>query len=129
VVYTYQVFNSGTDAISAKIVGNTAEANSVGWFDALTDGDRIPDNSFFDSGNPTWLFIPNQILAGESSVGLAFTSPYLPTTGGGLVIDGGGLVAVMGLPTPGSVQIPEPASWLLASTGIAAFGWFRRRRR
>jgi PEP-CTERM motif len=126
VVYTYQVYSTGTDSLSAKIVGNTAESNSIGWFDNVVGGDRIPTAYFYDTGSPVWSFIGNAVQPGESSVGLVFTSPFLPTTGGGFVIDGGGLTPVMGIPVPGSVQIPEPASWLLATLGMVAFGFFRR---
>jgi len=129
VVYTYQVFNTGVDEISAKIVGNTAESNSIGAFDDVVGGDKTPTSIFYDTGSPVWSFIGNSIGTGESSIGLAFSSPYLPVFGAGLVIDGGGIANVMGIPVPGSVAIPEPASWLLATMGMAAFGWFRRFRR
>lgn len=122
-VYTYQVFNTGSDALSAEIVGIANPANTIGSFDI---GGIAPATAGFVGSNARWTFNPS-LAGGENSWGLAFSSPNLPMDGAGLAIDGGGSVVQVGLPTPSSTAIPEPASLLLWSLAGCALVWLRRR--
>jgi hypothetical protein len=112
IVYTYQLNNSnnpGSDAISAEIVGIGSEANTIGTFDI---GDVNASSSTFIGTNAQWLFNP-EIGVGQTSWGLAFSSPHGPVNGAAVTIDGGAMVLLDGIPTP----IPEPASLVLIAFG------------
>ena len=125
VVYTYQVFNTGTDHVSTELVGIVNPANTIGTFDTPEVNDVNALTAAFVGSNAEWFFNP-AIDTGESSWGLAFSSPNLPMVGAGVTINGGSAVIVVGLPTPSDIPIPEPASIaLLACGGMLAF--LRRR--
>lgn len=110
-VYTYQLTNTGQDAISAEIVGVSNPANTIGSFDI---GDVMPSAAVFSGGNALWQFNPG-IPTNITSWGLAFSSPNIPMAGAGLTINGGSSVLETGVPTPSAVPIPEPTSLLLWS--------------
>jgi len=116
VVYTYQIFNAAapTDTISAEIVGIANTANTIGTFDI---GDVDASSAAFVLGDAQWLFEP-EIGAGESSWGLAFSSPNLPMNGLATTVDGGGQVLLV-VPTPSDVPVPEPTSIVLLALGGA----------
>jgi hypothetical protein len=108
VVYTYQLINSanpGSDAISAEIVGIASAANTIGTFDI---GDVNASSASFIGSNAQWLFNP-ELGLGQTSWGLAFSSPHGPTSGSAVTIDGGAMVLLNGIPTP----VPEPAAVVL----------------
>ena len=123
-VYTYQVFVTGSLGASAEIVGVSNPANTIGTFNI---GDQNASSASF-TPNARWLFSP-EIPAGMSSWGLAFSSSKLPIVGASLTIDGGTQALVAGVPTPGSVSIPEPASWLLLAVSSLAVSCLSRRSR
>lgn len=107
-VYTYQMFVTGSLGVSAELVGVSNPGNTIGTFDI---GDINASAASF-TPNARWLFSP-EIPTGMSSWGLAFSSLYLPIVGAALTIDGGTQALVAGVPTPGPVALPEPASGLL----------------
>jgi hypothetical protein len=114
-VYTYQLFITGSLGVSAEIVGVSNPANTIGTFDI---GDVDASSASF-TPNARWLFSP-EVATGESSWGLAFSSPNLPIVGASLTIDGGTQALIAGVPTPGPIPvIPEPASLLLAMLTLA----------
>jgi len=125
VVYTYQLINSsdpGTDNLSAQIVGIINAANTIGTFDI---GDVNASSSSFVGLNAQWLFNP-EISLGETSWGLAFSSPNVPMSGAGLTVDGGASVFLLDIPTPSDIPIPEPTSLaLLVVAGMMM--WLRWR--
>jgi hypothetical protein len=120
-VYTYQVFVAGSLGVSAEIVGVSNPANTIGTFDI---GDQDAFSASF-TPNARWLFAP-EIPTGMSSWGLAYSSPKLPIVGASLTIDGGTQALVAGVPTPGPISIPEPATLLLGACGIGAMLLSRR---
>lgn len=122
-VYTYQVFVAGNLGVSAEVVGVSNPANTIGTFDI---GDIDATAASF-TPNARWTFSP-EIATGESSWGLAFSSPNLPIVGASLTIDGGTQALVAGVPTPGPIGIPEPASAMLAILGAIFVGLRRRKR-
>ena len=122
-VYTYQVNVAGNLGVSAEIVGVGNPANTIGTFNI---GNQDASSASF-TPNARWLFSP-EIPTGQSSWGLAFSSPNLPIVGASLTVDGGTQALVAGVPTPGTVPIvPEPASLLLA--GSMAISCLSRRSR
>lgn len=131
-VYAYQVFNTGIVFLSAEIVGIANPANTIGTFNDLNvAGDKDASDLGFDlSGNAFWQFdAPNEIETGESSWGLAFSSPNTPMSGIGVVLNGGQNALQLDIPTPGADPIPEPGSLLLLAVGALAARSRRFRRR
>ena len=122
-VYTYQVNVTGTLGVSAQFVGVSNPANTIGTFDI---GDQDASSESF-TPNARWLFSP-EVHTGKSSWGLAFSSPNKPIYDGGLTIDGGTQAQESGIPTPGQIPVPEPASCLLIATGAIASFLMKRSR-
>ncbi len=123
-VYAYQVSVSGNLGVSAEVVGVSNPANTIGTFDI---GDVNALSASF-TPNARWLFAP-EIPTGMTTWGLAFSSRNLPIVGAALTIDGGTQALVAGVPTPGPVPLPEPASVLLVIAGLASCCLPRSRRR
>jgi hypothetical protein len=112
-VYTYQVENSGSLHISAETIGVSNPASAIGTFNI----GNVNASSASLTPNAQWLFAPG-IAPGQSSWGLAFSSPNIPIVGASLTIDGGTPALVAGVPTPGPIAIPEPTSIALSAFGI-----------
>jgi hypothetical protein len=126
-VYTYQVSYTGNDdTVSAEIVGLSNPADTIGTFDIGDVNASLLDLS--PGSYAAWYFQAPPIASGQSSYGLAFSSPNAPAFGVSLTIDGGYSVLSFGVPTPGGVAIPEPASLVLLSVGAMALAFFARRR-
>ncbi len=127
-VYTYQVDNTGIEAISAEIVGISNPADTPGSFNI---GDVQPSTADL-TPNAVWQFLANEngvLNTNESSWGLAFSSPNVPMNGLALTLDGGTSALSFGVPTPSATPIPEPTSLiLLALGGVTMCCWMRRRR-
>lgn len=124
-VYTYQLFVVGNLGVSAEVVGISNSANTIGTFDI---GDIDATSASF-TPNARWSFSP-EIATGESSWGLAFSSPNLPIVGASLTIDGGTQALIAGIPTPGpiGVGVPEPSTAILGILGAILVGAIRRTR-
>jgi hypothetical protein len=121
-VYTYQVEVSGNLGVSAEIIGVSNPANTIGTFNI---GDVNASSASF-TPNARWLFAP-EIATGESSWGLAFSSPNLPIVGAALTVDGGTQALVAGVPTPGPTPyVPEPTSVVLFLVGMVSCSLLRR---
>jgi hypothetical protein len=138
--YAYQVFVTGAAPLSSfkLAIQVPAPADNIGAFSGGgVVGDAPTSESF--SGLPdtaNWNFAG--ILAGNSSEGLAFSSPVAPRDFFGSVIDTGQFTFVLPLPSPavvggkpGGPFIPEPSTLVLAGCGFAvlATGRFLQRRK
>jgi len=122
-VYTYQVEVTGSLGVSAEIVGISNPANTIGTFNI----GNVNASSASFTPNARWLFSP-EIPSGLSSYGLAFSSANLPIVGASLTVDGGTQALVAGIPTPGPIQVPEPASLMLCMLGAIFVCSMRRLR-
>lgn len=124
-VYTYQVEVLGNLGVSTEIVNVSNPANAIGTFNI----GNVNALSASFTPNARWFFSP-EIPTGQSSWGLAFSSPNLPIVGAALTVDGGSSALVAGVPTPGPGNfIPEPTSCVLFLVGMSGFGLARRIRR
>ncbi|GMU20111.1 MAG: hypothetical protein AMXMBFR13_02110 [Phycisphaerae bacterium] len=123
-VYTYQVTVAGSLAVTAEHVGISNPANTIGTFNI---GDVDASSASF-TPNGSWFFASG-IQTGMTSYGLAFSSPNLPIVGAVLTVDGGTQALVAGVPTPGPIAFPEPASLLITAAGLVACLLSRSRRR
>jgi hypothetical protein len=139
-VYTYQIHNTGTVAISLSkllLIGG-APADNAGTFLGATVSGQDPYQSFVNgTQNVTWNFSgvagnTHFILPSGQSMGLAFSSPRKPTTHDiNVIVDGGGSVNVPNVAGPGATAIPEPTSLALlaAAAAIAGIAVTRRHRK
>jgi len=128
-IYAYQIENQGDFAVSAQIVGISSVANAIGSF-VNASGEVAPSAQVFDSGgNAIWFYSAPNIATGEDSYIMAFSSQNIPQlgTGIGTTVDGG-TVGITSVPTPSSIAIPEPASFVLLVAGLlGSFACSRRR--
>jgi hypothetical protein len=113
-VYTYQVEVSGSSFVSTEIVGISNPANTIGSFNI----GNVNASSASLTPNASWFFSP-PIATGQTSWGLAFSSNYIPIVGASLTVNGGTQALVAGVPTPGPIAIPEPASLLVLASSLA----------
>jgi len=125
-VYTYQLFVTGSLSSTDELVGIVNPANSIGSFNI---GGVAPSSALF-TPNARWSFAGG-IPSGGSSYGLAFSSPNLPTFGSSLTFGSGTPPASTSVPTPGALAIPEPASFCLSGAGLILLcaAWRRGRGR
>ena len=128
-VYAYQLFGTGSQAITAELIGLSNPVNNIGTFQInATDIDAT--NALFNP-NALWEFDPG-IASGETSYGLAFSSPNTPMANGpSLTVSDGdsGTFSQLNfaVPTPGPVPIPEPAT--LGLFVLAGYATLLRRKR
>ncbi len=135
-VYAYQLHETGLAPLSSVSIVLTGPA------DTLNIGDFSGNNGFgpvagnpsiaafiipFDSAN--WSF--DGVAQGNSTDGLAFSSPNGPIWSTGSTIDDGSVGILIPVPSPNPIRVPEPATVTLASFGLAVliFQWLRRRGR
>ncbi len=127
-VYTYQVFSTGTDALSEFFVALDNPADNIGSFSDLS-GD-LPTGALLvppPTGQVAWQF--SGIVTGDESVGLAFSSLYVPMDSYGVAVDGGTFAAVIPLPSPSQNILPEPITLSLLAAGAMALVGRRPRNR
>lgn len=129
-VYAFQVFNNGpgTDFVSAQISApvSVAAQGAIGDFEE-DPADIGTSLRGFVGASAQWLFTDlteGFIDNGEESGILVYSSPFGPT-GGYLVTINGGTTTTTSGPVPG-VVIPEPASALVC--GVLALVAVVRRR-
>ena len=138
-VYAYQVIEHGSISLSQVAVKLVGPADNIGTFsgnlvigDPSTNVNGDPTMDAFISpllstgGSANWLF--DGVLPGQTSIGLAYSSPNAPMFLRGTTIDHGTVASVIPLPSPIG-NIPEPGTLTLAICGLSAFGWHWLRRR
>ena len=124
-VYAYQLFSTGTDALSSFAMMVQNAAHTPGTMADLPGVGAL--SSIISAGAEVeWVFDSPGINTGQNSVGLVFQSPNIPEWLLGTVVDGGGFAYAYPLPAP-STEIPEPATMLLLGAG-GAMAMLRRRR-
>jgi hypothetical protein len=135
-VYTYQVDNQGTAALSQLIVQTINTASNAGSFTGNNGFGAVagvtPDTAVATPFvSVEWSFFSGVPGGGGTSEGLAFSSPHSPVMATGVVIDDGTFAFVVPLPSSDGPIIPEPSTLALAGCGVAAIGlhWLRRRGR
>ena len=127
-VYAYQVFNTGADALTLFTVPLSNPADNIGVFadlsgDAQTAMLLLPS----PSGKAEWQFAG--ILSPGNSIGLAFSSLYLPEETFATAVDGGAFSVIVPIPSPSSVILPEPITVSLLAAGATVLVGRRRNRR
>ncbi len=111
-VYAFQIENLGSVYVSGETISVANAANTIGTFNI---GD-VDASSATLTPDAEWSFAPG-IAPGDSSWGLAFSSPNLPIVGFFTTFDGDTSWLMAGVPTPGHNPIPEPASLALLAIG------------
>jgi hypothetical protein len=127
-IYTYQIYVTGTDDLSGLAVHVENPADNIGTFTATGVSGQVP--YFYEitgiPGDASWSFTGIFGPTGTST-GLVFSSPNVPMWDTGLVVDGGES-AQMAVPSTSPVHIPEPGTLTLILCGAVAMGlgWLRR---
>jgi hypothetical protein len=132
--YVYQVFSTGTAAISNYSVTIENPADNIGKFiDELhgVTGDQPldPMNLYpAPGGGASWDF--GGIVQDGSSCGLVFSSERKPVEFDSIVVNHGAYAVAEPIPSPGPNNIPEPGTLWLLGSGLGlmmARRWFWRR--
>jgi hypothetical protein len=132
--YVYQLFNTGSAAITNYSVALDNAADNIGAFvdggNGVTGDQPIPLGMNIyapPNGGASWDFTGIAQLG--HSCGLVFSSPYAPLSKIGIIINHGEYRIGDNIPSPSSAT-PEPATLgLLGSAlGLMATGWWLRRR-
>ena len=129
-LYTYQAYEQpqpdGIPSVglsSIAITLDTTLVQNIGNFLATgISGDSPIDQRFHLSLSPftaQWKF--NDVLAGNSTVGLAFWSPNPPVNSIANTVDGGTTGMALPVPSPSPQGIPEPSTLVLAVLGLIGF--------
>lgn len=127
-VYAYQAFVTGAAPLSSVSIDLLNPAGNIGTFTGNgVSGDPSSFSFLIPFNTANWLF--DGVPQGGSTVGLAFSSPYIPMLLSGTIIDHGSAASVIPVPSPDSELIPEPSSVVLAAFGLAALGMQILRRR
>ncbi len=131
-VYTYQVFNTGTVDISLTELPllSSAPADNPGVFTGNGVSGQNPFSLTISGPDVIWDFeAPDSIVHPGNSTGLAVSSIRKPATDFYVVIDGGSGVNVSPVAGPGTVPIPEPCTLLLLALAAATVGLTSLRKR
>lgn len=133
-VYAYQVINNdppSTVDVTTQIILPADPAGNIGSFNI---GDVAPGASTFIGTQATWFFF-SAITPGQTSYGLAFSSPNAPVLdfSGSLTVGVGGASVVAAVHVPGDdlyvpAPIPEPSTVAMLGLGGLALVGLRRRR-
>lgn len=131
-VYAYQVVNNGTSDASQMSMTLFSSADNIGSFSNLAgtapSSEAIVEPS--PVGSATWSFDPTTIPGnGNSSVGLAYSSPYAPASIFGAALIDSGLQAstetTVVTPSQTLAGVPEPSALILLAVA-AILMWLRR---
>jgi hypothetical protein len=127
-VFTYQINVAGTAPLSSLSVGiNNEPTGSIGSFSGGGVTGVDPVGKSLSPVSASFSFLGESIPVGSSSSGLAYSSPNVPMSFFGSVIDGGSSAIVVPLPTPSSTAyIPEPSTAVLAGLALLLLSAVRR---
>jgi hypothetical protein len=128
-LYTYQVYVTGTAPLSELTVFFDNPADNIGSFTAGgVAGGGATTQTLFSAIYADWTF---SVPTGSQTVGVAYSSPFVPINGLGTVVDHGTSQLVIPLPVPSDQMIPEPSTLVLTSCGVGllALNWLRKRSR
>ena len=131
-VYAYQIFVTGSPANPVTsldvVITSGNPADNIGSFSGGGVGGDAPILATLSAAVADWDF--SGIASGNSSMGLAFSSPNTPMNLLGSAIDGGQGAIIIPLPSPSANEIPEPSTlvMLVFGAGSLAMIWARRRR-
>ncbi len=121
--YAYQVFSTGSDAVTSFALSLAGPANTIGSF-SLAGGEPVAGAALVGTTKAEWTFAG--LDAGEASEGLAFSATHEPQELFGFTLGGGRFAIAMGLPSPSTTGVPEPTTLSLLAVGGCL--WLRRKR-
>ena len=128
--YVYQVYSSGTDAVSKYEVPLMNPAGNIGAFEAVGITGIIPSGmSLIAPGSAMWQFLSDGIDQEENSRALVYSSPTIPIDLYSIVVNGGTYTLAIPVPSPGSEPIPEPSVLVLLLVGLVMVALQRFTRR
>jgi hypothetical protein len=127
-VYAYQAFVTGAAPLSSLSIDLLNPAGNIGTFTGNgVSGDPASFSFLIPFNSANWLF--DGVAQGGTTVGLAYSSPFIPMLLSGTVINHGSAASVIPVPSPDSLPIPEPSSLALAVIGWVALCFHIGRRR
>ena len=120
-VYAYQIENTGSQNIFRETITLSNPASAIGTF-AIGD---VGAASAALTPDAEWTFAP-ALAPGESSWGLAFSSPNIPIVGFSTIDGADTFWLFAGVPVPGNIAVPEPGSATILALGAMSLLLWRR---
>ncbi len=128
--YAYQIFCTGSAALSNYSVFLENTADNLGWFSDPGNGVTgvVPKSTsgLVTPGSAWWDF--TAISQGDNSEGLAYSSPNKPEDFSSIVINHGNFSVAEPVPSPSSHPIPEPSTLLSLIAALSVFAAAMRAR-
>jgi hypothetical protein len=128
--YAYQIFEEGSDDVSDLTVYMANPADNIGTFNVPSVPGLAPlTMTLISSESADWTFSGIKLPNNGNSIGLAYSSPYVPLDLYAGVLDGGSTATVDPVPSPDTYSIPEPSMLALLTICLGMAGFVATKRR